>query len=91
MNKVKIKTTKNTADDYKLIKKYDVNISGIEKLVVLVSEGNLIKYYVYNDQLFQFLNETHVFVKHGGRNRIEYELNLKYKNITRETTMIFLN
>jgi hypothetical protein len=35
---MKTKTTKKTADDYKLIKNYDVvNISRIEKLVVLVS------------------------------------------------------
>jgi hypothetical protein len=67
MNNMKTKITKKTVDDYKLIKKYDViNISGIEKLVVPVSEGNLIKYYVYNEQLFQLLNEIHISVVHGS-------------------------
>lgn len=77
---MKTKTTKKTADDYKIIKKYDVvNISGIEKLIVPVSKGNLIKYYVNNKQLFQLLNETHISVGHGGRNCVEYELNLNIK------------
>lgn len=48
-------------------------------------------YYVYNEQLFPLINEKHISVGHGGKNRMEYELNLKYKNITRETIMIFLN
>lgn len=67
-----------------------VNISGIEKLEVSVAEGNLIKYYVYNEQLFQTLNETHVSIGHGGRNCMEYELNLKYKNIIREIFWIYV-
>lgn len=50
-------------------------ISEIEKLILPISTGSLIKYYVNNEQLFQILNETHIVsVKHGGRNRIEYEL-----------------
>jgi hypothetical protein len=53
---MKTKITKNTTNDCKLIKKYDVNISGIENLVVPVSEGKLIKFYVYYEQLFQLHN-----------------------------------
>jgi hypothetical protein len=30
-------------------------------------------------------------VRHGSKNRIEYKLNLKYKNLIREIIIIFLN
>jgi len=56
-----------------------------------VSEGNDFKFYVFNEELFNINNDTHLTIGHGGRNRMEYELNKKYKNITRESIMLYLN
>jgi len=56
-----------------------------------VSEGNDFKYYVFNEELFNIINDTHLAIGHGGRNRMEYELNKKYKNITRESIVLYLN
>ncbi|CAI6360566.1 unnamed protein product [Macrosiphum euphorbiae] len=64
----------------------------MEKLIVPVSnEGNDLKYYVFNEELFNIIHDTHLTIGHGGRNRMEYELNKKYKNITRESIMLYLN
>jgi len=63
----------------------------VERLVVPINEGNQIKYYVHNEELFNILHETHLSIGHGGRSRMEHELNNKYKNITREAIMLYLN
>jgi hypothetical protein len=91
-----VKRLKNGAklkpNDYKLLKRYDImNISYIEKLIVRVTDPNTIKYYVYNDELFKIIHDVHLQTGHGGRNRMEHELNAKYNNITREYLMIYLN
>ncbi|XP_060864326.1 KRAB-A domain-containing protein 2-like [Metopolophium dirhodum] len=67
-----------------------MRVCNVEKLVV-INEGNQIKYYVHNEELFNILHETHLLIGHGGRSRIEHELNIKYKNITREAIMLYLN
>jgi len=60
------------------LKKYDViTVSNVEKLIVPVSEGNDFKYYIFNEELFNIINYTHLTIGHVGRNRMEYELNKK--------------
>lgn len=89
-----LKESKKTKvpNDYKLIKKYDIfKACGAERLVVPINEANHIKYYVQNEELFHILHETHLSIGHGGRSRMEHKLNSKYKNITRETIMLYLN
>lgn len=79
-------------NDYKLLKRYDImNVSNIDKLIVPVTDPNTIKYYVYNEELYNIIHDVHLQTGHGGRNRMEHELNAKYKNITRECLMIYLN
>jgi hypothetical protein len=56
-----------------------LKVSDVNKLIVPVSENNKIKYYV------------HLSIGHGGRNRMEHEVNTKYKNITRDIIMPYLN
>jgi len=64
----------------------------MEKLIVPVSnEGNDLKYHVFIEELFNIIHDTHLTIGHGGRNHMEYELNKKYKNITRESIMLYLN
>jgi hypothetical protein len=77
----------------KLMKKYDVmTVLGDEKLIMpIAAEGNCVKLYAYNEGLFNILHEIHLSIGHGGRNRMEYEINKKFKNITRETITSYLN
>lgn len=88
-----VKQLKLKSRGHKLLKKYDViTVSDMEKLIVPVSnEGNDFKYYVFKEELFNIIHDTHSTIGHGGRNRMEYELNKKYKNITRESIMLYLN
>jgi len=68
-----------------------MKVCNVERLVVPINEGNQIKYYVHNEELFNILHKTHLSIGHGGRSRMEHELNNKYKNITREAIMLYLN
>jgi hypothetical protein len=56
-----------------------LKISDVNKLIVPVSENNKIKYYVQ------------LSIGHGERNRMEHEVNTKYKNITWDIIMLYLN
>lgn len=80
-------------NDYRIIKKYDiVEMSDVERLIVpKMNESDQIKCYVYNEELFGILHETHLSIGHGRRDRMEHQLHHKYENITRETVMLYLN
>jgi hypothetical protein len=56
-----------------------LKVSNVNKLIVPVYENNKIKYYI------------HLSIGHGGRNRMEHEINTKYKNIIRDIIMLHLN
>lgn len=49
-----------------------------EKLIVPVTENNTIKFYVHNEKLFNIINEVHLSIGHGVRNRIKYEISIKF-------------
>lgn len=51
-------------------------ISEIEKLILIIYAGSLMKYYVNNERVFHILNETHnlISMEHGDINHMEYEL-----------------
>jgi hypothetical protein len=68
-----------------------LKVSDINKLIVSVSENNEIKYYVHNEELFDVIHNVHLSIEHGGRNRMEPDVNTKYKNITRDMIMLYLN
>ncbi|VVC35000.1 Hypothetical protein CINCED_3A014936 [Cinara cedri] len=80
-------------NDYRIIKKYDVvEVSNVERLVVpKMNKDDQIKCYVFNEELFSILHETHLSIGHGRRDRMEHQLHSKYENITRETVMLYLN
>jgi hypothetical protein len=68
-----------------------LKVSDVNKLIVPVFENNEIKYYVNNEELFDVIHKVHLSIGNGGRNRMEYEINTKYKNITRDMIMLYLN
>lgn len=89
---LKNNSKKKEPNDYNLLKKYDVlNVANVNKLIVPLSENNEIKYYVHDEELFDIIHDVHLSIGHGGRNRMEHEVNTKYKNITRDIIMLYLN
>ncbi|XP_023214332.1 KRAB-A domain-containing protein 2-like, partial [Centruroides sculpturatus] len=88
----KMKVTSKLPEEYQRLRRYDVvSIGNLEKLIMPVKEDNAIKYYVHTEEIFQILHDAHIAIGHGGRNRMEKELSTKYKNITREMIIIYLN
>jgi hypothetical protein len=63
----------------------------VNKLIVPVYENNEIKYYVHNEELFDVIHNVNLSIGHGGRHRIKHKVNTKYKNITRDMIMLYLN
>ncbi|XP_043497554.1 KRAB-A domain-containing protein 2-like [Polistes fuscatus] len=90
---ISAKTKCSTPLDYRRLKRFDViKINGKKKLIVPLKSGETnIQYYVTNDELFSILSETHTRTGHGGRTRMLKELQVKYKNITYEVVMLYLN
>jgi hypothetical protein len=89
----KSKVANKKPEDYQRLRRFDVmTIGEKEKLIVPVKEGKeQIRFYVHLEEIFQLLHDAHVSTGHGGRNRVEKEINLKYKNITREMIVAYLN
>lgn len=84
---------KKHPNDYYLLQHYDVlNVNGIEKLILPISEKNQsIKYYCSAEELFDTLFQIHKNIGHGGRDRMIKEIKRQYKNITYDHIRIFLS
>ena len=93
VNELKSVVSKKTPADYKLLKKYDVvSVGGAEKLIFPMLEGAAnVKYYADISEIYNIIDEAHLRIGHGRRNRMVKEINLKYKNITEECIMVYLN
>ncbi|XP_074081691.1 SCAN domain-containing protein 3-like [Macrotis lagotis] len=83
---------KKESVDYRRLARFDVIlVQGNEKLIEAINgETNKIRYYLHNEDLFDILHDTHLSIGHGGRTRMEKELQSKYKNITKEVIMLYL-
>ena len=79
--------------DYNCLRRYDImELGGIEKLIFPVNgEDQSVQYYVHVEEIFDIINDTHMEIGHGGRTRMIKELQKKYRNITTEQIMIYLN
>ena len=80
---------------YRRLKRYElVNINGTERLIAPVTKENqdnqLIRYYVWYEELFQVIHRLHLATKHGGRDKIVKQSKLIYKNVTREAVEVYL-
>ncbi|XP_068129756.1 SCAN domain-containing protein 3-like [Hyperolius riggenbachi] len=95
IEEVKAAKTKQKKEsvDYRRIRKYDVIVvDGTEKLIAPVTKENrAVLYYVHTEELFDILHETHLKIGHGGRTRMEKEVHLKYKNITKAAIKLYLD
>jgi len=45
----------------------------------ITAEGNCVKLYLFNDELFKIVHEIHLAIGHDGINRMEYEINKNLK------------
>ena len=82
-----------TPADYNHLKQYDImEVGGCQKLFLPVNgEDTSVQYYVHVEEIFDIMNDTHLAIGHGGRTRMFKELQRKYRNITLEQIMIYLN
>lgn len=83
---------KKESIDYRRLARFDVIIvQGHEKLIEAINgETDKIRFYLHSEDLFDILHDTHLSIGHGGRTRMEKELQAKYKNITKEVIMLYL-
>uniref|UniRef100_A0A8C3WE45 SCAN domain containing 3 n=1 Tax=Catagonus wagneri TaxID=51154 RepID=A0A8C3WE45_9CETA len=83
---------KKESVDYRRLARFDVKlVQGHEKLIEAINgETDKIRYYLHSEDLFDILHDTHLSIGHGGRTRMEKELQAKYKNITKEVIMLYL-
>ncbi|XP_039113481.1 SCAN domain-containing protein 3 isoform X1 [Hyaena hyaena] len=91
VKEAKAKARKESVD-YRRLARFDVIlVQGNEKLIeALNGETDKVRYYLHSEELFDILHHTHLSIGHGGRTRMEKELQAKYKNITKEVIMLYL-
>ncbi|CAI6354197.1 unnamed protein product [Macrosiphum euphorbiae] len=87
------KQKKKEPRDYWLLKKYDILVvNNNSKLIYPVKNNdNNILYYIKESDVFDVLHDAHQSLGHGGRDRMLYELNSKFKNITRFEVDLYLS
>ncbi|KAK7605083.1 hypothetical protein V9T40_006941 [Parthenolecanium corni] len=78
--------------DYWLTKHYDVlKMQGVDKLIYpLTGDAEDIRFYISVDELFDVLCSIHQSVGHGGREKMMYEINRRYKNVTQNQVTAFI-
>lgn len=84
---------KKEAVDYRRLNRFDVaKMGGVERLVVPRADRNApLVHYVYEDEVFDILEQIHLSLLHGGRTRMLKKIQATYKNITREIVEIYLS
>lgn len=89
----KEKTTSKSPQEYQRLRRYDVIQIGNDERLFTPSKNkkrpNL--FYTFMEENFEIIHETHIAIGHGGRNKMMSELKSKYKNITSQIVMIYLN
>jgi len=87
------KTQTKCKKDYRNIRKDGVILINDKELLIKVMnhDNDSIRYFVKNEVLLNILHSTHIAIGHDGRDHIMVEIKLKYRNIIKETIMIFLN
>lgn len=89
VKELKNKITKKTAENYQRLARSDiVETEASEKLIVLVKNEGDPSHYMY----YTHLDETSQIIPgHGSRIRMIKELKLRYKNVTAEIIIVYLN
>ena len=84
--------SKKTTSEYRRLNRFDVlTIGESKKLIVPPSKTNGdIIYFVKCNEMFDIVHMTRINCGHGGRNRMEHSIKQKYKNITRDIMLLYL-
>lgn len=91
VKEAKAKARKDPVDSRRLARFDVILVQGNEKLIEAVNgETDKVRYYLHSEELFDILHDTHLSIGHGGRTRMEKELQAKYRNITKEVIMLYL-
>lgn len=53
-------------------------------------DSEVMRYYVRYNVLYEIIHDAHISTGHGGKNRIMYAVNSKYKNVNIEAINIYL-
>ncbi|XP_044731202.1 zinc finger protein 2 homolog [Chrysoperla carnea] len=88
------KTTTKTAMDYRRIKRFEILLTdeNVKKLIARRKKASeTIKYFVPKSEMFELIHDAHLKCKHGKLRRTEHLLKMKYKNLSREIIMVYLN
>lgn len=88
VEQAKVNSTKTTSE-YRRLNRFDVlTIGESKKLIVPPSKTNGdIIYFVKFNEMFDILHMAHI---NCGRNRMEHSIKQKYKNITRDIILLYL-
>lgn len=83
---------KKTAADYRRLKRYVVVDTPIGERLYGIPKGNQKpqQMFVNTQEMYDIIRECHLKYSHGGRNRIMVALKPKYKNITTESILVYL-
>ncbi|XP_034236274.1 KRAB-A domain-containing protein 2-like [Thrips palmi] len=69
-----------------------VEVNGEEKLIAAMKPGqNQMLFFAPVEELHQVLEEAHIAVGHGGKNRMLPHLKQQYKNVTEEAVLLYLS
>nr|XP_025714346.1 SCAN domain-containing protein 3 [Callorhinus ursinus] len=91
VKEAKAKARKESVDSRRLARFDVILVQGNERLIEAINgETDKVRYYLHSEELFDILHDTHLSIGHGGRTRMEKELQAKYKNITKEVIMLYL-
>jgi hypothetical protein len=84
---------KKVSVDCRRLKRFGViSVGGGEKLITPVKgEGAAVLYHLNAEEIFDVVHNTHLKIGQGGRTRMEKELTRKYKNVTKEIILTYLN
>lgn len=97
IKKVKLLTENKSkkGNDYKFLKRYDIiEIDGELKLINPSTKNgptDSIKYFVYDEELFDILQKVHLSNGHAGRDRMMKVLKSQYQNVTYRDVQLFLS
>ena len=80
-----------TPREYYLMRLYNVlTVRDIKRLIKNEDKESSIKYYAYNEEIFDLILSTHKNIGHGGINKTYMAINVQYENITRPMLELFV-
>ncbi|XP_044728811.1 zinc finger protein 718-like [Chrysoperla carnea] len=94
LEEAEAKTTPKTAIDYRRIKRFEILLTddNVKKLIARRKKASeTIKYYVPKSEMFELIRDAHLKCRHGALRGTERILKMKYKNLSREIIMVYLN